>query len=122
MHRRRNSVTLKTRLRNIMYKVFVFAPRDQKIVRTIIDAVAKAGAGKIGKYNKCAFIAEGIGTWEADRDAHPVAGEVGKLQNIEEVKIEMQCPDKSLKQVLSAIRKVHPYEEIVIDVVKLEAI
>ena len=105
-----------------MYKVFVFAPRDQKIIRTIIDAAAKAGAGKIGKYNKCAFITEGIGTWEADKDAHPHLGEVGKLQNIEEVKMEMQCPDKSLKSVLSAIKKAHPYEEIVIDVIRLETL
>ena len=103
-----------------MYKVFVFAPRDQKIIRTIIDAAAKAGAGRIGKYNKCAFITEGIGTWEADKDTHPYLGEVGKLQNIKEVKIEMQCSDESLKSVLSAIKKVHPYEEVVIDVVKLE--
>lgn len=104
-----------------MYKVFVFAPRDQKIIRTIIDSAAKAGAGKIGKYNKCAFITEGVGTWEANKDAHPAVGEVIKLQNIEEVKIEMQCSDESLKNVISAIKKVHPYEEIVIDVVKLES-
>ena len=35
-----------------MYKFFVFAPRDQKVIRTIIDAASKAGAGRIGKYNK----------------------------------------------------------------------
>jgi hypothetical protein len=105
-----------------MYKVFVFAPRDQKIIRKIIDSAAKAGAGKIGKYNKCAFIIEGIGAWEADKDAHPAVGEVGKLQNIKEVKIEMQCLDKDIKQVIAAIRKVHPYEEVVIDVIKLEVL
>ncbi len=103
-----------------MYKFFVFVPRDQKIIRTIIDAAAKAGAGKIGKYNKCSFITEGIGTWEAEKDAHPTVGEVGKIENIEEVKIEMQCPDDSIKQVVEAVKKVHPYEEVVIDVVKLE--
>ena len=105
-----------------MYKFFVFAPRDPKIIRTIIDAAAKAGAGKIGKYNKCAFITEGIGTWEADKDAHPHLGEVGKLENIKEVKIEMQCSDDCVKEVLRAIKKVHPYEEIVIDVIRLETL
>ncbi|MBF8249840.1 MAG: hypothetical protein HW400_441 [Candidatus Levybacteria bacterium] len=103
-----------------MYKVFVFAPRDQKIIRTIIDAASNAGAGKIGKYNKCAFITEGIGTWKAEKSAHPFLGKVGELANIEEVKIEMQCPGESLKNVLAAIKKVHPYEEIVIDVFKME--
>ncbi len=95
-------------------------PETKRLFGPLIDAAAKAGAGKIGKYNKCAFITEGIGTWQADKDAHPTVGEAGKLQSIEEVKIEMQCPDESTKQVLSAIRKVHPYEEIVIDLVKLE--
>lgn len=103
-----------------MYKVFVFAPRDQKIIRNIIDAAANAEAGKIGKYNKCAFITEGIGTWEAEEGAHPAYGKVGGLQNIEEVKIEMQCPDESLKNVLAAIKKVHPYEEVVIDILRME--
>jgi hypothetical protein len=103
-----------------MYKVFVFAPRDEKIIRKIIDAASNAGAGKIGKYNKCAFITEGIGAWKAEKNAHPAIGEVGKLQNIKEVKIEMQCSDKSIKQVLSSIKKVHPYEEVVIDVFRME--
>lgn len=103
-----------------MYKVFVFAPRDQKIIRTIIDEAAKAGAGKIGKYNKCAFITEGIGTWDADKGAHPYLGEVGGIQEIKEVKIEMQCSDDCVKEVVKAIYKVHPYEEIVIDVFKMK--
>jgi hypothetical protein len=103
-----------------MYKVFVFVPRDEKIIRKIIDSAAKAGTGKIGKYNKCAFITEGIGAWEAEKDAHPAVGEVGKLQNIKEVKIEMQCSDNDVKQVIAAIKKVHPYEKVVIDVFKME--
>lgn len=103
-----------------MYSVFVFAPKDKKIIRKIIDAASNAGAGKNGKYNKCAFIAEGIGTWEAEIGAHPAYGKVGGIQYIKEVKIEMHCPDESLKKVLSAIKKVHPYEEVVIDVFKME--
>lgn len=104
-----------------MYKVFTFAPRDQKIIRNIIDAAFKAGAGKIGKYNKCGFITEGIGTWEAEVGAHPTVGEVGKLQNIEEVKIEMQCSDDCVREVVNAIKNAHPYEEVVIDVFKMES-
>ena len=103
-----------------MYKFFVFAPRDQKIIRSIIDAASNAGAGKIGKYNKCAFVTEGIGTWIAEEDAHPTLGKAGQLENIKEVKIEMQFPDEKLSQVIKAVKAAHPYEEIVIDVVRLE--
>lgn len=105
-----------------MYSVFVFVPKDKRIIRKIIDAASKAGAGKNGKYSKCAFIAEGIGTWKAEIGAHPAYGKAGSVQYIEEVKIEMHCPEKSLKNVLAAIKKVHPYEEVVIDVIKLETV
>lgn len=103
-----------------MYKFFVFAPREEKVIRAIIDAAAEAGAGKIGKYNKCAFITEGFGTWQAEEGAHPAVGEVGEVQKIEEVKIEMECSSEVIRDVLAAIKKVHPYEELVIDVFKME--
>lgn len=103
-----------------MYKFFVFVPREEKVIRDIIDAASYAGAGTIGKYKKCAFISEGIGTWIADKDANPNIGEVGKIEKVEEVKIEMECPDEAIQNVVDAIRKVHPYEEVVIDVFKME--
>lgn len=103
-----------------MYKFFVFAPRDEKVIREIIDAAAECGAGTIGKYKKCAFISEGYGTWLADNDANPHLGDVGKIEKIEEVKIEMQCSLETIQKVVQAIKKVHPYEEVVIDVIKME--
>ena len=105
-----------------MFKIFIFAPRDEKIIRSIIDAASNAGAGRIGKYKKCAFITEGYGTWFADSDAKPSTGKIGRTEKIQEVKIEMQCPDNNVEKVISAIKKVHPYEEVVIDVIKLEKI
>ena len=103
-----------------MYKFFVFAPREEKVIREIIDAASNAGAGTIGKYKKCAFVTEGYGTWEADLDANPARGEVGKVEKVDEVKIEMECPDEVMQKVVGAIKKVHPYEEVVIDVFKME--
>ncbi len=104
-----------------MYKVVVFAPREDDLISLIIKSASEAGAGTIGKYKGCAFITEGFGTWTADEDAKPALGEAGKVgEQIKEVKIEMECPDEKIKEVLNAIKKVHPYEEIVIDVFKLE--
>lgn len=103
-----------------MHKFFVFAPREEKVIRDIINAASDAGAGTIAKYKKCAFISEGYGTWLADDDANPHLGEVGKIEKIEEVKIEMECPDEAIQNVVDAIKRVHPYEEVVIDVFKME--
>jgi hypothetical protein len=103
-----------------MYKFFVFAPNEEDVIRKIIDAASEAGAGTIGKYKKCAWIQEGRGSWIADKDANPAYGGVGKIEYIDEVKIEMECPDEVIEKVVKAIKKVYPYEEIVIDVFKME--
>lgn len=103
-----------------MYKFFVFAPRDEKVIRSIIDTASEAGAGTIGKYKKCVWIAEGRGSWIADKDANPAYGGTGKAEYVDEVKIEMECPDESMQNVVDAIKKVHPYEEVVIDVFRME--
>ncbi len=103
-----------------MYKFFVFAPREEKVIRDIIDAASDTGAGIIGKYKKCAFISEGYGSWFADNDANPHIGKVGKIEKVEEVKIEMECPDEVINDVVAAVKKVHPYEEVVVDVFKME--
>ena len=103
-----------------MYKFFVFAPRNQKIIQKIIDAASDAEAGKIGNYKGCAFITEGTGTWYAEKGANPAIGKVGKTERVDEVKIEMECPKKLMQQIINAIKSVHPYEEVAIDVFPME--
>ena len=102
-----------------MYKFFVFTPNEEDTIRKIIDAASKEGAGTIGKYKKCAFISEGYGTWIADDDANPSRGAVGKIEKVSEVRIEMECSDEVIEKVVTAIKKIHPYEEVVIDVFKM---
>ena len=101
-----------------MYKIFVFAPVDA--TDKIIDAASEAGAGKIGNYSHCAFITSGVGNWKSLPGSHPTIGEVGKMSREPENKIEMLCSDKSLQNIVTAIRRAHPYESPEIDVVKLE--
>jgi len=95
----------------------VIAPRSS--TDKLIMAMAEAGAGVIGKYSHNAFIVEGMGNWKSEEGSHPVLGEVGKISREPENRIEMVCPEEKLNQVISAIRKVHPYEEPAIDVIKL---
>ena len=103
-----------------MYKFFVYAPRDQKVIQQIIDAASNAGAGKIGNYKACAFVTEGTGTWYAEEGANPAIGGVGKTEKVNEVKIEMECLEEFMQKVVNAIKAVHPYEEVVIDVFPME--
>ncbi len=100
-----------------MLKIFVIAPKEY--TDQIIDAMANAGAGIIGNYSHNAFITEGLGNWKSEEGANPAIGEVGKMSREPEAKIEMVCPEEKLNEVLTAIRRIHPYEEPAIDIIKL---
>ena len=101
---------------NIKLVVFVpFAYAD-----AVRAAMGKAGAGKIGNYSFCSFSCRGIGRFKPDDGAHPAIGEVGKSEEVEEERIEVVCTRENLAAIVEAIKKVHPYEEVVIDVYPLE--
>src|SRR3989344_3726236 len=102
-----------------MYKFIIFAPRDEKIIQSIIDAAAKAGAGIIGNYTHCSFVTEGYGTWYPLPGAKPSIGKVGELSKEGEVKIEMECPKEKMQEVFEAVKKVHPYDKFTIDAVDI---
>ncbi|MEI6479994.1 MAG: hypothetical protein WCO12_00520 [bacterium] len=101
-------------------KVVVFVPETHTdIVR---EAMGKAGAGKIGNYSYCTFSTKGIGRFRPDIGANPHIGEVGKFEEVVEERIETVCPRKKLEEVIKAIKEVHPYDEVALDVYNLENI
>ena len=101
-------------------KIVVFVPVSHADV--VRDAIGKAGAGKIGNYTFCSFSSKGIGRFKPENGARPAIGEVGKLESVEEERIEVVCSRELAKEVVIAIRKVHPYEEVALDVYPLEEI
>lgn len=101
-------------------KIVVFAPESHTdIVR---DAMDKAGAGKIGNYTYCSFSTKGIGRFKPEQGANPHIGEVGKFEEVAEERIETICPREKLQGVIAAIKEVHPYDEVALDVYPLENI
>lgn len=101
-------------------KIVVFVPGSHAdIVR---EAMCRAGAGKIGNYIFCSFSSKGIGRFRPEEGAHPAIGEVGKLESVQEERIETVCERDRLASVIKAIKGVHPYEEVALDVYPLEKI
>lgn len=99
------------------YKLVVYVPTTHAdLVR---DAIGNAGGGKLGNYTFCTFSSKGIGRFKPVPGAHPAIGEIGKLEEVEEERIEVVCGEDVLKNVITAIKKVHPYEEIAMDVYPL---
>lgn len=102
------------------YKIVIYVPESHG--DQLRDAMANAGAGKIGNYSHCSFTGKGVGRYEPETGANPTIGEVGKPEEVVEERIETVCAEENLKDVLNAIREVHPYEEPATDVYLLESI
>ena len=77
----------------------------------VIDAMAAAGAGRLGNYERCAFTSSGHGTFLPIGEAQPTIGEVGSRTLTPEERLEMVAPPELRAQVLAALRASHPYEE-----------
>lgn len=100
-----------------MIKIVTFVPvADAEKVRT---AMGDAGAGRLGNYTHASFSVKGVGRFLPGEGAHPAIGEVGKLEEVEEERIEVICQKDKVKEIVAAIKKVHPYEEIPLEIYKL---
>lgn len=99
-------------------KLVVFVPEKQAdLVR---KAVGEAGAGEIGKYNFCSFSIKGTGRFKPQTGANPFIGKIGKTEKVLEERVEVICPRKKIDKIIKAIKKVHPYEEIALDIYPIE--
>ena len=98
-------------------KVVVFVPADRRAV--VLDAMAGAGAGSIGDYERCAWWGEGTGTFRPGAGASPTIGKAGRIEEVAEVRLEMVAPRRRRTDVISAMRAAHPYEEPAFDVIPL---
>lgn len=98
-------------------KIVVFVPKTHTDV--VRKAMGDAGAGVIGNYSHCSFSSEGVGRFLPMDGANPTVGEVGKPEEVIEERIEMICERQKVKDVITAMRKVHPYEEVAVDIYPL---
>lgn len=99
------------------YKIEIFAPVEA--VEKIRVAIAKAGAGRIEKYDHCACTMQVTGYWRPLKGAQPFIGKEGEISSEPEVKIEVNCKHEHVPEVLQAIYENHPYEQPVINILPL---
>jgi len=100
-------------------KVVTYVPDDH--LDAVADAMATAGAGRIGDYSGCSFRSEGIGTFLPETGAQPFSGEVGKVNAQREVRLEMIAGAGRRDAVIRALLGTHPYETPVFDVYAVES-
>lgn len=96
-----------------MDKLVTFVPHAD--AERVIDALAAAGAGAIGNYDRCAWTTAGIGTFRPLTGAEPAIGEVGDVVRVPETRVEIVVPADRRAAVVGALRAAHPYEEPAFD-------
>jgi dinuclear metal center YbgI/SA1388 family protein len=97
-------------LKGVLRKLVVFCP--EKHTSKLTDALFSAGAGKIGNYDECAFYISGKGSFRPNEKANPFIGSKGKRHFEEEVRVEVIFPSWITADLLKAMKKAHPYEEV----------
>ena len=99
------------------YKLVVFIPVES--VTKVSNVIFAAGAGAIGNYSHCSFVAEGQGSFLPLDGARPAIGKKGKLEKVPEIKFETIVPAGKLADVIAAMKRAHPYETPAFDCYKL---
>jgi hypothetical protein len=78
-----------------------------------------AGAGMSGEYSNCSFRSIGTGYFKGSEKSNPRFGVKGKIERLEEVKIEVLVDSFNINKVVAAMKQTHPYEEVAYDVYPL---
>src|SRR5215470_2581524 len=87
-------------------KLEIFVPQEYAL--KIRDQLAKIRVGRIGDYDHCVAIY-----------TVPFTGEIGRIQETTEAKVEVNCKRELVNEAINIIRRVHPYEEPLVNVIPL---
>lgn len=100
-------------------KLVVFVPHPQ--VDAVADAIFAAGAGRIGNYTHCSFRLDGEGTFFGTEETNPKVGQRGRLETVQEIRLESVAPARLLPEIIQALRRAHPYEEPAFDIYPIQS-
>jgi dinuclear metal center YbgI/SA1388 family protein len=101
-------------------KIVVFVPETHH--EQVLKAMGDAGAGWIGNYSHCTFNTPGFGTFIPQEGTNPFIGQQGKLEKVNEIRLETIMPKVLVKKVVSAMLKAHPYEEVAYDIYPVDQV
>lgn len=102
----------------VIYKLEIYLSKE--LIPMMLDEISKLGAGRVGNYDHVASYFEIEGFWKPLEDSLPVTGEKNVINYGKEYKLEIRCEEEFVRDVLHKIREVHPYDEALVNVIKLE--
>ncbi len=95
---------------DILAKLTTFIPPEY--TQKVLNAMHEAGAGMIGNYDHCSFRVVGTGVFRPNESATPFTGKTNELEEVNENRVEVIFPSYLKNQVLEALQRSHPYEEV----------
>lgn len=102
-----------------MYAICFYVPIDN--AEKVKHAIFAAGAGRIGEYAHCSWQVLGEGQFMPLAGSHAAIGEIGKLEKVPELRVELVCEDDLIQEAVTALKAAHPYETPAYQVIKLES-
>ena len=105
-------------LKHKLMKLVVYIPESH--LDKVRNALFDAGAGVIGDYDNCSFSSTGIGSFRGGDLTKPFIEEKGKIHFEKEVRFETILLSHLKDQVINALIRSHPYEEVAYDLYILE--
>ncbi len=103
---------------NTLQKLVAFVPEKDK--QNVLNALFDAGAGNIGNYSNCSFESKGIGTFLPKEGANPTIGRIDIMEKVNEARLEVIFNEHQQNQIMGALKKSHPYEEVAYYITQLE--
>lgn len=100
-------------------KVKLTVTIPSKYLTKIRESIFKIGGGQIGSYTNCSLTTKCTGTFKPTRKSHPFIGKKDRQTIIKEENLEIICNISLVKPIINIIKKTHPYEEPVINIIPL---
>jgi dinuclear metal center YbgI/SA1388 family protein len=99
-------------------KLITFIPESH--TEKVSEALFAAGAGNIGNYDSCGFVAGGTGSFRGNEKSNPFVGEKGEIHTEKENRFETIFPAHLQGRIIQALLNSHPYEEVAYDIYTLD--
>lgn len=98
-------------------KLEIYIPEE--FIEKLRDALADIGICRVGNYSHVISYQNTKGFWKPLENSNPYNGTKGEICAGCESKMEVRCPVGKIKQAMQTIRKIHPYEEPLINIIPL---
>ncbi|KFE98199.1 NGG1p interacting factor 3 protein, NIF3 [Chryseobacterium formosense] len=104
--------------KNNLKQLTVYVPNEHS--EQLKEALFSAGAGNIGFYDECSFKINGNGTFRPIEGSNPFSGQQNVTENADESMISVIFEAYKQNQIIAAMKKAHPYEEVAHQIYSLD--